>query len=118
MQLSSAIAALAKISFPAFVHGADELLVPRTMRALAAVGGSAHGELLDIPNLANALASATVNVALAEAGVWFPHQRRVPDFPAAGEWAAAGAWLGDHPATRAWGKALAGSGGDLDRLRW
>ena len=53
-------------------------------------------------------------VGVAESGVWFPARRRVPEFPAAGEWIAAGAWLG----AAEWERALARCGGDFSRLPW
>lgn len=94
------------------------MLEGRTARALAAAGGEVAACGLDDASLARALGAAEGNVAFAQAGVWFPRVCTIPDFPADGEWMAAGAWLGGHKGAEEWARALARCGGDLSRLPW
>lgn len=86
------------------------MLRRRTARALEAAGA----EVLDGESIAHELERANGNIAIAEAGAWFPSARCVPQLPTTGEWIAVGSLLGSEK----WTRALSQCGGDFSRLRW
>lgn len=97
----------------AFVHGRQQLVERRTVRALLRAGTETP-RCLSTVELAEALGGVSGIVVIAKSGAWFPSLQSIPKFPPKGEWVAAGASLGDLK----WERALGRCGGDLSRLRW